>query len=133
MDDAFGEGSAEENRGRRLGVDVPEELEGVRVGSGVAAKDGAGLENHLVRAEVIAFKEGHLVLVGKVEGLLGVLLDTEMKCLDANSGVVCARVAGGEKLGAAKAGLIIEDGLVTRESVCKLNELGKKRAGSTLT
>lgn len=50
MKHALGELGAEQ-RLQRLAVDVAKKLQGVRVGLGVAAQDGARLEHELVGAE----------------------------------------------------------------------------------
>lgn len=131
--DTGSEGCAEQNLGR-VGVDVAKQLQSAGVDGAVAADQRAGLEHQLVGAEISALEEDELVLVGQVEGALGVRHEREVQGLDADSRVVGARVAGGQELGAAEASLDVvcaggEDGLVADGDLDGHSVLVEQRAG----
>jgi hypothetical protein len=111
VEDTLGEWHAEEHLGRIL-VDISKELQSVGVG-GVDAENSASLQDDLVRAEVVALQEGQLVLMGEVQRPREVLLQAEVKCLDALRGRVGAGIASNQQLGASEAGLAVEDGVIT--------------------
>lgn len=134
VEDTLGELGLEE-LGDGAGVDVAEELEGVGVG-GVLAKDGTGLKDDLVGAEVGALEEDKLVLVGQVQGTLGILHQAEVEGLDALGGGILSVVAEGQHLSAAEADLNVglagsEDRLVVDGDLERLGgvdvELGEHR------
>lgn len=113
MESTLSERGAEQQRGI---LDVGEEHQRVRVGH-LLIEDGACLQDDLVGAEIVTFKENQLVLVGQVERTLSVLHDAEVKRLDASGGGIGAIVAGGEELSTAEADLDVvgarrEDGVV---------------------
>lgn len=98
-------------------VDVAEQLQSVGVGGTAASKDGTGLEDQLVRAEVVALEEDELVLVRQVQRPLGILHETEVQGLDASGARVSAAVAGGDQLSTPEARLDVvrargEDGVI---------------------
>ena len=110
MEDTSIKGRAEKDLGR-VGIDVAKELQGVGIG-GVAAKNGARLQDNLVGAEILALEEDQLVFVRQVERPGGVLLQTEVERLDAGGRGIGAVVARGQQLRSPEARLGVENGLV---------------------